>query len=60
MCKYCEKGKRLKNENTTAYIRWDDCIPMFCVETNNGSCTITNIMLKIFYCPWCRRDLIKD
>ena len=60
MCKYCEKGKRINDENTTVYIHWKDCVPMLRVVKPNEFCTVSIISLKIIYCPWCGRDLIND
>lgn len=62
MCVICEKGKVLKsankNDKTSMYIRWEDCVPKLylCQDSNwvKG-----NVYVEINYCPWCGRDLMK-
>lgn len=61
MCKYCEKGQRIKANDgyPVSYIHWEDGIPTLRTVVRNGWWD-ESINLKIIYCPFCGKDLIHD
>ena len=63
MCKYCEKGQRIRTKdkgvNSATYIHWEDCEPS--LHTKVADVWVeSSIYIKIFYCPWCGKDLTSD